>query len=205
MSSPPARISGFRGRRPPAAQRAGRGGGWRRAPGPSAGPAGARSGRWSPGRVSHFQPPYGPQKDRVGGLAHVDGLLGQAGAGGVNGAAVYQDLFGSGRVAELLPHLVQDQEGLLHHVGGRCRPRGSRQVCIPWGYASCLFLMSAIRPFTWMISLMNAGKGGLVGLALGEVGDEAGVKVDGHLVTALDLSLASGHSRMARPMLMALR
>ena len=33
---------------------------------------------------------------------------------------------------------------------------------------------------------MNVGKGvGLVGLALGDVGDDAGVEVDGHLVAVL--------------------
>ena len=62
-------------------------------------------------------------------------------------------------VAELLPHLVQDQEGLLHHVGADAVPGDHSEFVFHGIYASCLFLMSAMRPPAWMISLMNSGKG----------------------------------------------
>ena len=117
-------------------------------------------GTLAAGEVVPLGAAHSAQQDGVGGLADVDGLLGQAAAGGVDGSAAGQDGLGGEGVAELLAHLVHDLHGLLHDVGTNAVAGDHSDIIIHVGALPYwLSLMEAIRPPAWMISLMNSGKG----------------------------------------------
>ena len=99
-----------------------------------------------PGEGVPLPTAHSPQQDRVGGFAHIDGFLGQAAAGGVDGTASRQDLVVLEGVAKFFPYLVQHQQGLLHHVGADAVPGNDREFIVHGSQPSCLFLISAMRP-----------------------------------------------------------
>ena len=112
------------------------------------------------GEVVPLGAAHSAQQDGIGSLADVDGLLGQAAAGGIDGSAAGQHGLGGEGVAELVAHLAHDLHGLLHDVGADAVAGDHSDIVIhvrvlPY----CLSLMEDIRPPAWMISLMNSGKG----------------------------------------------
>ncbi|MPM77111.1 hypothetical protein SDC9_124111 [bioreactor metagenome] len=156
------------------------------------------------GQIVPFGAAHRAQQHRVAGSAQRGGSLGIGGSGGVDGAAAQQHIGVGEAVTKFLAHRVQHPDGLGNHLGADTVAPDQRDFVIHW--AASLAFRDFSSPPSRMMPWIKGGKGA--------AWKEAPVVLlvmtpaEKSTVTSSPAEMpetASGHSRMGKPMLMALR